>query len=178
MNLSVLGHRRLATGVFLAYDRRYLIDENHSVARDVVRHPGGIAILPVDEETVWLVSQFRTAAGKRLFEIPAGKLDPAERDLGAAASRELSEEIGATAAELSHLTSMLPSPGYTDETIHIYAATGLRFGERQPDGAEERGMEVVTRSLSEALDSIESGEIVDAKTQIALLLWARRRSHR
>ena len=177
MNLSVLGHRRLATGVFLAYDRRYLIDEDRSVARDVVRHPGGIAILPVEKETVWLVSQYRTAAGRRLLEIPAGKLDPSEKDLEAAARRELAEEIGASAADLKHLTNMLPSPGYTDETIHIYAATGLRFGERQPDGAEERGMEVVTLSLDEALDSIEGGEIADAKTQIAILLWARRRSH-
>jgi ADP-ribose pyrophosphatase len=177
VSLSRLGHRRLATGVFLGYDRRYLIDKDGSVARDVVRHPGGIAILPVDREDVWLVSQFRTAAGRRLLEIPAGKLDPAEKDLRQAARRELAEEIGATAVELRHLTSMLPSPGYTDEVIHIYAATGLLFGERRPDGAEERGMEVTSRTLREALDSIEGGEIVDAKTQIALLLWAQQRSH-
>ncbi len=177
MNLSVLGHRRLASGVFLSYDRRYLIDEDRSVARDVVRHPGGIAILPVEGAKVWLVSQYRTAAGRRLLEIPAGKLDPAERDLEAAARRELAEEIGAGAAEWKHLTKMLPSPGYTDETIDIYAATGLRFGERNPDGAEERGMEVVTMALDQALDSIERGVIADAKTQIAILLWARQRSH-
>lgn len=177
MNLSVLGHRRLASGVFLSYDRRYLIDEDRSVARDVVRHPGGIAILPVEGAKVWLVSQYRTAAGRRLLEIPAGKLDPAERDLEAAARRELAEEIGAGAAEWKHLTKMLPSPGYTDETIDIYAAAGLRFGERNPDGAEERGMEVVTMALDQALDSIERGVIADAKTQIAILLWARQRSH-
>ncbi|MGH8926524.1 MAG: NUDIX hydrolase [Acidimicrobiia bacterium] len=178
MSLSRLGHRRLATGIFLAYDRRYLIDEGASVVRDVVRHPGGIAILPTDDYNVWLVSQFRTAAGRRLLEIPAGKLDPAENDLLEAAKRELSEEIGAIATEWRHLTAMLPSPGYTDEVIHIYAATGLRFGDRNPDGAEERSLEVVTRSLTEALDSIDRGEIVDAKTQIALLLWARQRSHK
>ena len=177
MNLSVLGHRRLATGVFLSYDRRYLIDQDRSFARDVVRHPGGIAILPVDGARVWLVSQYRTAAGRRLLEVPAGKLDPQERDLEAAARRELAEEIGANAAEWRHLTKMLPSPGYTDETIDIFAATGLEFGERRPDGAEERGMEVVTIALDEAVDSIDRGEITDAKTQIAILLWARQRSH-
>ncbi|HJU50692.1 MAG TPA: NUDIX hydrolase [Acidimicrobiia bacterium] len=177
MNLSVLGHRRLATGVFLSYDRRYLIDQDRSFARDVVRHPGGIAILPVDGARVWLVSQYRTAAGRRLLEVPAGKLDPQERDLEAAARRELAEEIGANAAEWRHLTKMLPSPGYTDETIDIFAATGLEFGERRPDGAEERGMEVVTVALDEAVDSIDRGEITDAKTQIAILLWARQRSH-
>ncbi|HEX2403191.1 MAG TPA: NUDIX hydrolase, partial [Acidimicrobiia bacterium] len=117
-----------------------------------------------------------TAAGRRLLEIPAGKLDPAEKNLEAAARRELAEEIGASADALQHLTNMLPSPGYTDETIHIFAATGLRFGERQPDGAEERGLEVVTLTLDESLDSIEGGEIADAKTQIAILLWVRRRS--
>jgi ADP-ribose pyrophosphatase len=72
---------------------------------------------------------------------------------------------------------MLPSPGYTDETIDIYAATDLHFGERKPDGAEERGMEIVSLALDEALDSIERGDIADAKTQIAILLWARQRSH-
>ena len=177
MNLSVLGHRRLATGVFLSYDRRYLIDQDRSFARDVVRHPGGIAILPVDGARVWLISQYRTAAGRRLLEVPAGKLDPQERDLEAAARRELAEEIGANAAEWRHLTKMLSSPGYTDETIDIFAATGLEFGERRPDGAEERGMEVVTIALDEAVDSIDRGEITDAKTQIAILLWARQRSH-
>jgi hypothetical protein len=79
VNLSRLGHRRLATGVFLAYDRRYLIDEGRAVARDIVRHPGGIAILPVDGEKIWLISQFRTAADRRVLEVPAGKLERRQR---------------------------------------------------------------------------------------------------
>jgi ADP-ribose pyrophosphatase len=178
VNLSRLGHRRLATGVFLAYDRRYLLDEGRAVARDIVRHPGGIAILPVAGERTWLVSQFRTAAEKRLLEVPAGKLDLLDTDLVAAAKRELAEELGATAATWRHLTSMLPSPGYTDETIHIYAATDLAWGLRQPHGAEERGLEVVEMSIDEGLAAIDRGEIVDAKTQIALLLWARQRSQK
>lgn len=176
MSLPVLGHRRLATGVFLSYDRRYLIDEDRAVARDVVRHPGGIAILPIENDEVWLVAQFRTAAGRQVLEVPAGRLDPLDTEPLQAARRELAEEIGASAANWRHLTSMLPSPGYTDETIHVYAASGLAFTERQPDGAEERSLEIVRCSLAEAFDSIDRGEIVDAKTQIALLLWARRRS--
>ena len=74
------------------------------------------------------------------------------------------------------LTSMFPSPGYTDEVIHIFAAQGLNFGDRAPDGAEEREAMVVSLRLDEAMRSIATGEIRDSKTQIALLLWAARRS--
>lgn len=177
MTFRRLGHRRLGTGVFLSLDRRYLIDAHgRSLPRDVVRHPGGVAVLPVHNGQVWLVSQFRTAVEQQLLEIPAGKLDPTDSHLPTAARRELLEEIGATAAEVIHLTSMFPSPGYTDEVLHIFAATGLSFGERAPDGAEELHSEVFVYTLEDALRSIETGEIRDSKTQIALLLWARRRS--
>lgn len=177
MTFRRLGHRRLATGVFLHLDRRYLIDASgKALPRDVVRHPGGIAVLPVDGGNVWLVSQFRTAVEQQLLEIPAGKIDPTDIHLPTAARRELVEEVGATADEIIFLTSMLPSPGYTDEVLHIFAAKGLTFGERRPQGAEEVHSKVITYSLEDALRSIETGEIRDSKTQIALLLWARRRS--
>ncbi|MGQ0849476.1 MAG: NUDIX hydrolase [Actinomycetota bacterium] len=174
MSFRLLGHRRLATGVFLHFDRRYLIDgRGRTVARDVIRHPGGVAVLPVEGDRVWFVSQHRTAVGADALEIPAGKLDPGDHDLEMAARRELSEELGATAQTVTRLTSMWPSPGYTDETIHIFAASRLSFGARRPDGAEEHQAEIVACTLDEALHRIETGEIVDAKTQIALLLWER-----
>lgn len=170
-----LGHRRLAKGVFLRFDRRYLVDNDRSVARDVILNPGGVGVLPVDGERVWLVSQFRTAAESELLEIPAGRLESSGADPLVDAERELAEEIGATATTWSHLTDIHTSPGTTDEVLHLYAATGLTHGQRKPDGAEEERLTVVSFSLEEALDRIDSGEIVDAKTQIALLLWARRR---
>lgn len=177
MTFRRLGHRRLATGVFLSLDRRYLIDTHgRALPRDVVRHPGGVAVLPVQDDQVWLVSQFRTAVEQQLLEIPAGKLDPTDRHLPTAARRELVEEIGARAEEVILLTSMFPSPGYTDEVLHIFAATGLSFGDRSPDGAEELHSEVLVFTLEDALNRIETGEIRDSKTQIALLLWGRRRS--
>ncbi|HEY7565763.1 MAG TPA: NUDIX hydrolase [Acidimicrobiia bacterium] len=177
MSFRELGHRRLASGVFLHFDRRYLIDKaGRAHPRDVVRHPGGVAVLPVDGNRVWLVSQFRTAVGEQTLEIPAGKLDPGETNVPDAARRELEEEVGATASELFHLTTMFPSPGYTDESIHIYAATGLKFGPRRPEGAEEINSAIATISVAEALHRIETGEIKDSKTQIALLLWVRQRS--
>lgn len=179
MSFRLLGHRRLATGVFLHLDRRYLLDRSgRAVARDVIRHPGGVAVLPIDGDRVWLISQWRTAVDEQVLEVPAGKLDPTDRHLPTAAARELAEEVGATADEMIFLTSMFPSPGYTDEVIHIYAARGLSFSERAPDGAEEHEADVVSLPLSEALRSIETGEIRDSKTQIALLMWAARGSDR
>jgi ADP-ribose pyrophosphatase len=122
-----------------------------------------------------LVSQYRTAVERPVLEIPAGKLDATDRNPLLAAQRELAEEIGATATEWHFLARMLPSPGYTDEVLHLYAATGLSAGDRTPHGAEEELATIVTCRLDEALDRIENGEIIDAKTQIALLLWARQR---
>ena len=137
VTFRLLGHRRLATGVFLHLDRRYLLDRSgRAVARDVVRHPGGVAVLPVEGDRVWLISQWRTAVDAQVLEVPAGKLDASDRHLPTAAARELAEEVGASAQEMIFLTSMFPSPGYTDEVIHIYAARGLSFSERTPDGAE------------------------------------------
>ena len=179
MTFRLLGHRRLASGVFLHLDRRYLLDSSgKAVARDVVRHPGGVAVLPVDGDRVWLISQYRTAVEAQVLEVPAGKLDATDSYLPAAAARELAEEVGATATEMIFLTAMFPSPGYTDEVIHIFAARGLSFSERSPDGAEEQDAVVVSLPLSEALRSIELGEIRDSKTQIALLIWAARQTEK
>jgi ADP-ribose pyrophosphatase len=111
-----------------------------------------------------------------VLEIPAGKIDPTDRHLPTAASRELEEELGITATDVVFLTSMYPSPGYTDEVIHIFAATGLVFGDRLPDGAEERHLSVVSMPLEEALRRIDNGEIRDSKTLVALMMWERRRS--
>lgn len=174
--MRLLGHRRLATGVFLRFDRRYLFDGLDSHPRDVVRHPGGIAVLPVDGDRLWLVEQFRTAIGDRVLEVPAGKRDPSDRDPLVGAKRELAEELGAEAEDWIFLARALPSPGYTDEELVLYAARGLTFRERKPQGLEEDDLRVAVCSVDEALDRIAQGEIIDAKTQIAILLWARKRS--
>ena len=132
--------------------------------------------MPVDGDGVWLISQWRTAVEAQVLEVPAGKLDINDREIPLAAARELAEEVGATAAEMIFLTSMFPSPGYTDEVIHIFAAQGLSFSDRMPDGAEEHEAVVVPLPLVEALRRIETGEIRDSKTLIALLIWAARRN--
>lgn len=144
------------------------------VVRDVVRHPGGVAVLPVEGDRVWLIRQHRVALGADVDEIPAGTLDQPDEDPGEAARRELSEELGATAAHFDHLATMAPSPGYTDEVIEIFLAEGLEFSRRTPDGEEEREATVFSIPIVEALDSISDGTITDAKTQVALLEWNRR----
>jgi len=135
---------------------------------EIVRHPGAAAVVPLkDSGTVVLIKQFRHAAGGFIYEIPAGKLHPGEDPLHCAA-RELEEEIGWIAGRLERLTSMLTAPGFTDEVIHIYKATGLTAGRQQLDRDEV--LEVLEISLEEAIKMIEAGTIRDAKTIVGLQL--------
>jgi ADP-ribose pyrophosphatase len=135
---------------------------------EIVRHPGAAAVVPLkDNGTVVLIKQFRHAAGGFIYEIPAGKLHRGEDPLHCAA-RELEEEIGWLAGRLERLTSILTAPGFTDEVIHIYKATGLTAGRQQLDRDEV--LEVLEISLEEAIKMIEAGTIRDAKTIVGLQL--------
>jgi 8-oxo-dGTP pyrophosphatase MutT (NUDIX family) len=168
--------RLIGEGVFLRFEEvRLRSSAGHEVVRDVIRHPGGVAVLPVDHDRVWLIRQHRVAMGRDMDEIPAGKLDRDGEDVAAAARRELVEELGATARHMEHLATMAPSPGYTDEVIEIYLAEGLEFGDRRPQGAEEHDSIVHAMPIADALDSISRGGLSDAKTLVALLEWNRRK---
>jgi ADP-ribose pyrophosphatase len=167
----------LGRGVLLTLESLELIDpDGHHVVRDVVRHPGGVAVLPVAGERIWLVDQYRPAIGRRILEAPAGKLDRPGEPPMKAAERELEEELGMRPARLVEMGRMLPSPGYTDEVIHLYVADGIVAGKRQPQGAEEHDAVVVEMTLDDAMDRLGRGEIDDAKTQILLLAWMRRQT--
>jgi ADP-ribose diphosphatase len=134
---------------------------------EMVRHPGAAAVVPLkDDGTVVLIRQFRHAAGGFIYEIPAGKLHPGE-DPKACAARELEEEIGYRAGALELLSSIFTAPGFTDEVIHIYKATGMIQGQQHLDRDEV--LEVVEMPLQEAIDMIRAGMIRDAKTMVGLL---------
>ncbi|MGI5963372.1 MAG: NUDIX domain-containing protein [Lawsonibacter sp.] len=133
-------------------------------SREVVYHPGGVAILALDEDLmVTLVRQYRYPIGQLLLELPAGKLDHgAEEDRLLGAQRELSEETGLEAAEWTYLGYLLASPGFCNEALHMYLARGLRQVERHPD--EDEFLDVVTMPFDQLAKQVMDGTITDAKT--------------
>ena len=145
-----------------------LLPNGTTVDLEIVRHPGASAMVPIkDDGTIVLVRQFRHAAGGYIYEIPAGKLYPGE-DPKLCAARELEEEIGYRAAHLALLSSILTAPGFTDEVIHIYKATGLSKTQQRLD--QDEVLEVVELSLSEVMTMIQDGRIRDAKTMVGCQL--------
>lgn len=137
------------------------------VKREVVEHPGGVTILPVDEEgNCTMVRQFRYPFGRMMLEAPAGKLEYGE-DPKEAAVRELSEETGFAADQLVYLGRCCTSPGFSTEVLHIYLALGLHPGECHPDQDEFLNVEKIP--LQELSRMVMDGEIDDGKTIVAVL---------
>lgn len=140
--------------------------------REVVHHPGSAVIVPVhDDGTVALVRQYRHPAVRYLLEVPAGTLSGDERP-EAGAARELEEELGLIAERWEKLAEFFVSPGFLEEKMWVYLATGLTQGRAQPD--EDEILDVVRLPIGDALEMITSGEIQDAKTIIGLMLAAPR----
>jgi len=139
---------------------------------EMVRHPGAAAVIPFldppgeDDPRVILIRQYRWAAEDRLWEIPAGTLDPGEAP-DHCARRELREEAGVSPADLRHLTTVFTTPGFTDERIHLYAASGLT---RVPPAREaDEFIETHEVRWSEVGRMLRDGRIRDAKTMVALM---------
>jgi ADP-ribose pyrophosphatase len=133
---------------------------------ETIRHPGAAAVVPMkDDGTVVLIRQFRHAAGGFIYEIPAGKLSPGEDPLHCAA-RELEEEVGYRAASFELLSSIFTAPGFADEVIHVYKASGLIKGRQQLDHDEV--LEIVEMPLTAAMERIVDGTIRDGKTIVGL----------
>ena len=171
-----LDTRRIYTGRLVRLDVDTVRFPDGSTGQlELIRHPGAAAIVPCASDppgadpTILLIRQYRYATGGQLWEIPAGTLDPGE-DPEACARRELLEETGVTAARLQRLTSIWTTPGFTNEVIHLYLATGLTTGE--PSRERDEFIEVVSQPLSRVLALIREGEIRDAKTVVAILYMA------
>jgi ADP-ribose pyrophosphatase len=161
--------------VFRVFSEQVEEPDGVQVRRDIVRHNGSIVILAIDEDgrspRVLLERQYRHAAGARLWELPAGSLEPGENKL-AAAKRELAEETGYTASRWQKALFFYVSPGFLDESMMVFLARGLEKGRAQPEEDER----IATRffPLSQAVRMAMTGKIKDAKT-LASLLWLDRR---
>ena len=172
--------RRIHTGKIISLDSDTVRFPDGSIGEmDMIRHPGASAIVPfVSEATgtdpqLLLIRQYRYAADQYLYEIPAGRLDPGEEPADCA-RRELREETGCTARAIDFLFTMYTTPGFTDERIHLFMATGLERGETAHEADEFMTIETVT--LSRALQLIQTGEIKDAKTALGIFFAAGFRS--
>jgi ADP-ribose diphosphatase len=149
------------------YEREVRLPNGHTARLEIVHHPGAAAVVPLHEDgTVTMVHQYRHAAGGWLYEVPAGLLEAGESPEDCAA-RELAEETGLAAASLTPLITYRTTPGFSDEVIHLFLASGLTQGES--DLGDDEVLEVVRVPLGQALDQIGRGEITDGKTIIGLL---------
>jgi len=150
--------------------------------RDVVRHPGAVAVLALDTDgRILLVRQWRLPAGRAMLEIPAGTLDIHEgetEDPDGAARRELEEETGSRASSWTRLASFWTAPGFATELMHLYLATGLESAHEDdrlgPD--EDERLELSRVTVDEALTLVQRGEIADAKSMLAILWLDRLRT--
>jgi ADP-ribose pyrophosphatase len=174
--------RRSYTGRIIAVDTDTVRFPDGSTGElDMIRHPGASAVVPFlsapdgEDPQLLLIKQYRYAADQFLYEIPAGRLEPGE-DPRDCAIRELREEAGCRAERMDFLTTIYTTPGFTDERIHLYMATGLERGETAHEADEFMTLETVT--LSHALRLIEEGTISDGKTVVAILFAAGYRAKR
>lgn len=146
---------------------RIELPNGRPATREVVSHPGGVAILPLhDDGTVTVVRQFRYPFGRVITELPAGKLERGE-DHRLAGIRELEEETGLTADSFEYLGGLLSSPGFSDEVIHLYLARGLHQGPCHPDPDEFLELDRVPFEV--LLEQAMDGRLQDAKTVAGLL---------
>lgn len=144
------------------------LPNGHEASREYVKHPGATAVVAITEDgRIAMVWQYRYPVGKVMLEIPAGKLDAGEEPL-VCAKRELKEETGYVAQSWTKLTSLLTTPGFTDEVIHLYKAEQMRFDMACPDEDEFIHVELYTPKELRAM--IADGTIDDAKTIVALLM--------
>ena len=177
-----LDSRRVYTGRVLNLDiDKVRFPDGSTGELEIIRHPGASAVIPFlsdpagDDPQILLIKQYRYAAENFLYEVPAGRLDPNESPADCA-RRELLEETGCTANRIEHLYTFYTTPGFIDERIHGFIATGLTHGESKREADEFMTLETLT--LSHALELIRAGEIHDAKTALLILFAAGYRAGR
>lgn len=151
--------------IFSLWGGKVSLDKGHVAVREIVRHPGGVAIVPVLDHSVILIRQFRIAIERQLIELPAGLLEPGEEPIRCAA-RELEEEIGYRAKELIPLASYFSSVGFADERMHIFLALGLEKTTVKHEADE--GITEVLMPVEVIQEKLAAQGFEDAKTIIGL----------
>jgi ADP-ribose pyrophosphatase len=169
------GEETVHRGWFIRVQRATFLDpDGVPFERDIVRHPGAVAVVAVtDDDAVVLVRQYRPAMDRWLLEVPAGTCDVDGEPPESTAGRELAEEVGYRAERLSLLVSTAVTPGFCDEVTHVYLATGLRSVPTGRQGAEEVFMQVVEVPLGDVDAMVDDGAIVDATTILGVALARR-----
>ncbi len=173
---TAVGEEVVHRGWAIALTRAHFRDpEGRPFTRDVVRHPGAVAVVAVTGRGgVVLVRQYRPAVDAWLLEVPAGTCDVDGEPPETTARRELAEEAGYAAARWELLTRCLITPGFCDEAAHVYLATGLRPVATDRQGVEERYLEVVEIPLDRFDALVDEGAVVDAQTILGVGLARRR----
>ena len=179
---GTVSSRRIHTGKVLNLDIDRVRFPDESIGElEIIRHSGASAVVPFlsdpagEDPQLLLIKQYRYAANGFLYELPAGRLDAGEEP-AACARRELREETGCSADRVEFLYTMYTTPGFTDERIHLFMATGLTQGETGHESDEF--LTVETLPLSQALEMIRDGVIQDAKTALGILYAAGFRTDR
>ena len=159
--------------VFTLQIETLTLPKGHELKAEIIRHPGSVVIIPVtDAGEIILVRQYRAAIGRWVWELPAGSLKPGE-DVEKAAARECQEEIGLIAKTLEKVGAFYPTPGYCDEEMNFYVASGLRApgsGDTEAHADEDEDIEAQAFSRAGIAGMIASGEIIDLKTVAGLAL--------
>nr|WP_251547101.1 NUDIX hydrolase [Limosilactobacillus caecicola] len=177
---KTISKQTLYNGHILELEKQRVVTSNgHETSREIVRHAAAVALLMItDDQQMILVEQWRTPVNKMTLEIPAGKVDARDHDdLEHAARREMNEETRLAADHLSRVNASFTSPGFTDEQITLYLATGLSpVTTKLPQDLDE-DLHLVKVTLSEALQMVRQGKIDDMKTVMAIYYWASMGEH-
>jgi ADP-ribose pyrophosphatase len=172
MSMKIVSSKEAYTSkIFQVTEEEATDGKGYDIKRSIIRHPGSAVMMAVDEKNrVLLVQQYRLPAAKRMWELPAGRLDAGETALQAA-KRELIEETGYRAKQWKKLAEFYPSPGYVGEKMSIFLASGLTEGEAKP--MDDERIEKQWFSKRELAELLRTNKIVDGKTMIGFLYWAK-----
>ena len=166
-NYKTISTERVFKGRIIDVDRDIIIlPDGKEAVRDVVVHPGGACVLPVDNGEIIFVRQYRHPLKRYTLEIPAGLLEPGEEPIDCA-KRELEEETGYTSDDITPFTYIHSSPGFTSENIHIFFAENLKPGKKNPD--DDEFVDIGRYPIDKALEMVCGGKVNDGKTVAAVL---------